>query len=188
MDAAFLTSIQDNDYQIPDSYTLEQLTEALFANIGTPNEEVREDVYDVLSEWILSQKYTADALRKIIKRLIANLQVGLGETKTDTVFTRSFSVLLLGETVNLDNDEPYLTREEVHGIAEAVLNYVREERDKRDFVKGKGWAHAYKHVQYCLQDVLRSSHFSEDERQHILQAVNAILPKGERVEIDKGDA
>jgi hypothetical protein len=176
MNIEFWRAIQDSDYQIPEGYTIEQLTETLMSNIGTPHEEMRELAYDILSEWVLSQRYTPDVLRSMIKRLIANLQVGLGEKGTDSVFTRSFSVLLLGETVNLDNEDRYLTGEEVHAIAEAALNYLRAERDTRKFVaEGKGWAQALRHGRYCFKDILRSPHFSEGERASISQTLKVTL-------------
>lgn len=177
MDTAFLLSIADNDYQLPDQYSIEEVTGELLANIGIPDPEQRELVYDILSQWILDQRYSPDMLHSIIGQLISNLQVGLGERGTDSVFTRSFSVLMLGETVNLDNEVPYLTSEEVHGIAEAAYNYLRDEQDTREYVEGKGFAQAREHGRYCFSDVLQSPHFSEEERATISQALEAIIPE-----------
>jgi len=175
MDTAFWSSIADNDYQFPDQYSIEDLTGELLANIGNPDSDQRELVYDILSQWILDQRYSPDMLRSLIEQLLRNLYVGLGEQGTDSVFTRSFSILLLGETVNLDNEVPYLTSEEVHAIADFALDYLRREQDKREFVEGKGWAQALEHGQYCFSDIVASRHLSSAKVAIIRHELDAIL-------------
>ncbi|MBX3085396.1 MAG: DUF2785 domain-containing protein [Anaerolineae bacterium] len=175
MDTAFLLSIADNDYQLPAQYSIEEVTGELLANIGIPDPEQRELVYDILSQWILDQRYSPDMLHSLIEHLLRNLYVGLGEQGTDSVFIRSFSVLLLGETVNLDNEVPYLTSEEVHAIADFALDYLRREQDKREFVEGKGWAQALEHGQFCFSDLLASRQLSTAKIAIIRHELDAIL-------------
>ncbi|MFN8420932.1 MAG: DUF2785 domain-containing protein [Anaerolineae bacterium] len=167
IDAQFWRSIQEHDFAIPDGYALADLTAALIAQIGTPDADLRELTYDILSEWILSGKYTPADLRQLIAAFIANLQIGLGEKDTDSVFTRSFSVLLLGETINYDNEAEYLTQDEVQLIVAAVLDYQAREQDWRDQVGGKGWAHAREHIKLCFTDILDSRYVSEMDKAHI---------------------
>ena len=168
--------IQDNNYELPAGYALDQLTAELMANIGNPDSQMREFVYDILSQWVLDQRYAADDLRALIGQLLDNLQVGLGEQDTDTVFTRSFSILLLGEMVNLDNEVPYLSSEDVHAIAEMALNYLRGEQDTREYVEGKGWAQAREHGRFCFSDLLPSRYFSDEERAILERELAAIMP------------
>jgi hypothetical protein len=40
--------------------------------------------------------------------LLSNLEKGIGETESDSVFLRTFSVLLLAEIVHNDNKKPVL--------------------------------------------------------------------------------
>ena len=57
-----------------------------------------------------------------------NLNKGLGENGTDTIFLRTFSALILAELIHCDNKQPYLTQNEVLDVLEKALTYLLAEQ------------------------------------------------------------
>ena len=64
--------------------------------------------YRILAAWIERGQYGADQLRTMAKQMTANLEAGLGEQDTDSVYLRTYSVLILMEIVAFDNANPFL--------------------------------------------------------------------------------
>ena len=61
---------------------------------------------------------------------------------TDTVYLRTYSVLILMEIVAFDNANPFPDQADLDGFLEAALGYRLRERDLRSWVPGPGWANA----------------------------------------------
>jgi hypothetical protein len=105
------------------------------------------------------------------KQMTANLEAGLGEEGTDSVFLRTYSVLILMEIVALDNASPFLDRGDLEGFLETAVGYLRRERDLRSWVPGPGWANAVGHTADLLMMLARSPHLGAAELQRILDAI-----------------
>lgn len=147
MDKGFWTSISNNDYKIPEGYALENLTEILFSYLGSIDPELRDDTaYMVYANWLKQKMFSREAIRSHVDILLANLEKGIGETESDTVFLRAFSVLLLAEIVHNDNKSPLLEKAQVEKIFEKGIWYLGAEKDPRGHVPVKGWAHALAHT------------------------------------------
>lgn len=71
-----------------------------------------------------------------------HLFAGIGESGTDSVFRRSFSVLVVPMVLGSDLGAGELPEDLVVWALDRVLAYARAERDWRGYVAGKGWAHA----------------------------------------------
>lgn len=175
MDKSFWLEIRENKYTIPEGKTVGELTEELFSFIGSADPELRDIIgYETFANWLDQQKYTVEQIRSYVPRLSINLQHGIGEQGTDTVFTRSFSVLFLAEIVYADNKDPFLEREDVHSIFNKGLAYLEAEHDLRGYITEKGWAHALAHTADLLF-VLASNRFMA--REELEQIFNAISKK-----------
>jgi hypothetical protein len=147
MDKGFWTSISNNDYKIPEGYALENLTEILFSYLGSIDPELRDDIaYMVYANWLKQKMFSREAIRSHVDILLANLEKGIDETESDTVFLRAFSVLLLAEIVHNDNKSPLLEKAQVEKIFEKGIWYLGAEKDPRGHVPVKGWAHALAHT------------------------------------------
>jgi hypothetical protein len=66
----------------------------------------------------------------------------MGEEEGDGVFTRAFSVLLLPLLLAVHRDAPYLSSGEIRIVKQNLIDFLQQEKDRRGFVPGKGWAHA----------------------------------------------
>jgi len=174
MDIAFWKSIQANDFAIPASHTVAQLTPELLSYLGSPDPELRDDfTLPILAYWMYRGQYSAADQRKTIAGLGENLARGIGEVGTDTVFLRSFSALLLAEMVNFDNKHPYLEENEVRMLLLQALAYLGAEQDGRGYITGKGWAHACAHTADWLMVLARSRYIKAPDLERILKGISA---------------
>ena len=109
MDKEFWVSISRNEYRIPEGQTLENLTDILFSYLGSTDPELRDEIaYLVYANWMGMDLYSSRSIRSQVDVLLSNLEKGIGETNSDTVFLRTFSVLFLAEMVQNDTRKPAL--------------------------------------------------------------------------------
>ena len=176
MDKQFWLAIRENKYTLPDGHDLAVLTEELISYLPSTDPELRDHIgYAIFANWINTEAYAPELLRDYIRRLTANLQIGLGERDADAVFLRSFSILLLAEIICRDNQHPFLLRDEVTGIFQSILAYLAAERDPRGYVHQKGWAHALAHTADALTELAQSPHLDASALLSILEAILAKL-------------
>lgn len=69
----------------------------------------------------------------------------LGEAKSDSVFTRSFSSLVIAAILGKDKDMKLLPEDVFLRVFISSHTYLRQENDTRGYVEGKGWAHSIAH-------------------------------------------
>jgi len=108
------------------------------------------------------------------------LEVGLGDLGADTVFRRSFSVLILGACIDRDNAVELLPAGKLMEWGDRVATWYVRERDLRGYVEGKGWAHAAAHGADALAALARSRHFALPELTVLLDVMadRLLLPSG----------
>jgi hypothetical protein len=172
MDKQFWASIQENDYQVTEGHDVSDLKEELYSYIGSTDAELRDTIgLEVFYNWLTAGHYSMDDIRDLIPRLTANLQQGLGETETDSVFLRSFSALWLSCILEYDNQKPQLQAEDILSIFEPALAYLPAERDLRGLVPEKGWAHAVAHGADVFWRLAGSLHTNADHHSQILDCI-----------------
>jgi hypothetical protein len=172
MDKDFWISIAKNDYKIPEGYALEQLTVILFGYLTSTDPELRDGIsYTVYANWLKREMYSREAIRAHIDELLSNLEKGIGETETDSVFLRTFSVLLLAEIVHNDNKKPLLEKEQVQSILAKGLWYLEAEKDPRGHIPVKGWAHALAHTADLMLELGKSRSIEKNDLETILRGI-----------------
>ncbi|MBI3161857.1 MAG: DUF2785 domain-containing protein [Chloroflexi bacterium] len=173
MDKNFWIGICENKYEIPDGHSLAELTTELFANIGSTDPELRDDIgYMVYANWLKQGRYPADEIRGHIRQLLANLETGIGEPESDSVFLRTFSVLFLAEIVHNDNKKPFLNKADIAPILEKGLAYLAAENDPRGHIPVKGWAHALAHTADLMLVLAKNQNIAETDLLNILNAIS----------------
>jgi hypothetical protein len=173
MDKAFWTSLADNDYQIPDGYSLKELTKVLFSYLSSTDPELRDEIgYIVYANWLEREMYTAEEVRAHVQELLANLTKGIGEPESDSVFLRAFSILFLAEIVHNDNKKPLLDKDQIRQILEKGIGYLNAEKDPRGHIPVKGWAHALAHTADLLLELGRNRRIEQGDQDVILQAIS----------------
>jgi hypothetical protein len=172
MDKQFWKTIQENKYEVPEGHTVKSLIPELLSYLSSTDPEMRDDLaYAILVEWVDHDLYTPDDLKQIIADLCMNLEVGIGETETDSVFLRAFSVLTLALMVYYDNKKSFLKPEEVEAILDKGLQYLAAEKDPRGYVPVKGWAHALAHTADLLLVLAENKYSDAAEHDRILSEI-----------------
>lgn len=172
MDRSFWRVIANDENALPQGEWVAELTPELLGWLGSTDPELRDEfAYRILAAWIERGQYGGEQLRAMAKQMTANLEGGLGEQDTDSVYLRTYSVLVLMEIVAFDNANPFLDQADLDGFLEAALSYLPRERDLRSWVPGPGWANAVGHAADLFMMLARSPHLGATELQRILDAI-----------------
>src|SRR5258706_12945740 len=172
MDKEFWVSIVKNEYKIPEGHTLEALTQTLFSHLGSIDPELRDDIaYGIYANWLKREMFTKDEVDAHVDELLSNLDKGIGETESDSVFLRTFSVLLLAEIIHNDNKKPLLEKDQIQSILTKGLWYLDAEKDPRGYIPVKGWAHALAHTADLMLVLGKNRNTEKDDLEKILQSV-----------------
>jgi Protein of unknown function (DUF2785) len=176
MDKLFWKTIQENQYAIPAGHTPTSLTAELFLYLGSTDPELRDQIaYETFANFLQRDYFSLDEIEIYIANLLANLDIGIGETDSDSVFLRSFSVLFLAEIIHNDNKTPLLKGPVIQTILEKGLWYLASEKDLRGYVEGKGWAHALAHTADLLLVLGRNLHTGESDHSLLLLGMSEKL-------------
>jgi hypothetical protein len=169
-----LIKIKENNYVINDSVNVFEMALDMLQHIGSTDSEFRDRlIYSTLSKWTISVAFTSEQMHELLRISLdeAHLFYKIGERDTDSVFTRTFSVLIIPLALYLDNSIKFLSKEEIIDIKEKVIKYLELENDVRGFVEGKGWAHSTAHAADALEDIARSEYINHDELLEILDVI-----------------
>lgn len=172
MDKGFWQAIVDTDFAVPNGESLPALTRELVALLGSTDAELRDTyAYPILCAWLHRGEYSPDEMRSLVAQLAENLMAGLGDEETDTVFLRTFSVLILAEIVHEDNQRPFLAEAEAHQLFELALAYLAAENDVRGWVPGKGWAHSVAHTGDLLWVLACNRYLADADLERLLDGI-----------------
>lgn len=169
-------SIIANDYAIPAEMPVNDLVDALFDLLGSPDPRERDNfAYFILAHWILRGQLNDDMMRGMLMRLVTNMAKGLGESGNDGVLLRSFSALILATLIGRDNRQGFLRREEAENLLRWTLEYLAQERDWRGYDADKGWMHAVAHTADALRMLSNNRHMTADDIRTMLDGIAARL-------------
>ncbi|MEO6708658.1 MAG: DUF2785 domain-containing protein [Planctomycetota bacterium] len=139
--------IAADEQALPEGTSVHDLALELASFAASPDPALRDEIgYEVSSRWIGAGRLSTADLHELFALHLARLHTGLGEGEGDGVFLRSFSALHLSLLVARDNRQPFLEPADVTAAVSAVARSLREERDRRGWVEGKGWAHPIAHA------------------------------------------
>ena len=169
--ASYWRQVQEADFEVPADRPLDDLTAELTRMLGSNDPVVRDGTaYPALATWTSRGVYD-DLLSGLGDGMAAGLTVGLGEQETDTVFRRSFSVLVLGECIARDNRAALVSPGKVLEWGDRVSTWYLRERDLRGFVPGKGWAHTVAHGADAIGTLAESPHIAKAELTVLLDVI-----------------
>lgn len=183
-----LILIKENGYEAPPD-TFDMVREML-NNIGSLDAQLRDElIYTTLSHWIPGHSLTTNELEQILPVVLDknHLLFKLGETNTDSVFTRSFSMLVIPLLFIRHRESPFLSKDQIHQIKEKVFYNVQEERDYLGYDEENGWAHAIAHAADALDDLAQCSELDENDLLTILNLVYEKMTITDRIYSDGED-
>ncbi|PSL32965.1 uncharacterized protein DUF2785 [Planomicrobium soli] len=150
------------------------LVNSMLEHIGSLDSELRDGlIYGTFSKLILEKELDQELLIEILTSCLAanRLFKGIGETETDTVFTRSFTTLLIALILHRNSEEDFLSSDMVFEIKEKLISYIGLENDLRGFVMGKGWAHSIAHVADAFDELIKNKYIHQDFYLEVLKAL-----------------
>jgi hypothetical protein len=169
--SAFWRRVVADGLRVPVDRPLDDMTAELTSMLGSTNPGLRDGIaYPTLATWIGRGVYD-DLLSGLGDGMVAGLGAGLGETGTDTVFRRAFSVRVLAECIHRNNEVDRLPSDKVLEWGDRLAAWFIREQDLRGYVPTKGWAHAIAHGADAMAALARSPHL----RVHELTAVLDVL-------------
>jgi uncharacterized protein DUF2785 len=169
----FWRGIVQQKYAPPEDADVVALAGELSELLSSPNPELRDEIaYSTLTAWIYQKQILdGESVRRLTDVWLHNLEAGIGERGTDTVFRRSFSALMLSVVVARDNAKPFLTEDDIRRIETAALKYFEAERDVRGYDPEKGWVHSVAHTADLLKFVARNRHLEPAGQPRLLEAI-----------------
>jgi len=176
-----LIQVKESDYRIPDGVDVDDLIDDMLKFIGHTDHELRDVlIYPTFDKWGCDVMISTTQMKYILDTCLdeQHLFYRIGEKDTDSVFTRSFSMLIIPVAFCMHEETSFLADDDVLNIKETVLRYIKQEKDFRGYVDGKGWAHSIAHVADALQNIVFCFKRSEDWLE-ILDAIKTIVFNGD---------
>ncbi len=167
-----------DNFKLPEGVDVYQRVLEMLPHVGSVDSELRDDlIYTGLATWVLDENelFTEEQCKEFLAVALDDMHLfyRLGEKETDSVFTRTFSMLLLPLLLIAHQRRPFLTRDELLHVKEQVIIYLAGEEDFRGYVAedDKGWAHALAHAADALDDLARCKELNAADLLDILQVI-----------------
>ncbi|WP_335872714.1 DUF2785 domain-containing protein [Bacillus sp. 2205SS5-2] len=157
---------------------MDHFIELMLLNIGSTNAELRDHlIYSSFCKLISQGFLTSKQMKHIVKTCLdeKHLFFGLGTNKDDSVFTRSFSSLVIAIILKKDRQDSFLPEELANRAIATSWKYLQKEEDVRGFVDGKGWAHSVAHGADYLQQAVLHPLFDKNDVGACLEAMETCL-------------
>lgn len=170
----FLRNLAKNQFLLPESFDVYSFLCALLPNLRSTDAELRDNLsYYTFVNLLNKYPLTAGQLEDLLELVASEdfLRHRIGEDDTDSVFGRSFSVLIVAAIIDYDTKRLQLSAPCVQETLHVVLDYAKNERDYRGYVDGKGWAHAVAHTADALDSFAQHPLVTNDTRLMILEAI-----------------
>lgn len=171
-----LLNIKKNNMIIDANTDVDYIIDEMIKYIGSNDSELRDDlIYGTFAEWILSGQLDTEQIKGILEELLSDdkLKYKIGEVGNDSVFTRSFSVLVIDLILRSDINKKFLTEDEIINIYNKLIDYVSKEKDYRGYVKEKGWAHAIAHSGDALSRLATYGVIDKGKLKEMLEVISS---------------
>ncbi len=185
-----LQEIVADDYKAPTRPERYPLVLAMGVHTGSLDPELRDDlIYMTLATWIERDVFEPKDLIEILQVSLneQHLFYGLGEKESDSVFTRTFSMLIVAAILIAHRCRPFLPENELQVIKHKLLRYLEGEKDLRGYVPVKGWAHAVAHTADALDKLVQCEGMGVNDLHEILTAMRKTIASTKTVYICEED-
>lgn len=186
-----LQRIEENDYELGRGENLRDYVKLLLEYIGDPQPELRDNlIYSTFSKWINEKHWFSNAeLRELLRILLGEryLFYYIGNKEDQTVYTRTFSVLVIALILQRHREQPLLDHIDFTNVKQALIRYYEEERDLRGYMEEEGWAHAAAHGADALDELVLCSESDAAVREEVLAVIQRMLYNDQYIFRDEED-
>ncbi len=151
-----LRSIKDGDVNLT-CYEMKNIIEIMLMHIGDSDYELRDEIiYNLFSKFISNGFLKKDQLIMLKNKILSEeyMFYKIGEENKDSVFKRSFSVLIIPLLIAYNKKEAFLNEDDIKHIEHCIVVYLKKEKDFRGYVPNKGWAHSLAHISDAINSII----------------------------------
>jgi len=186
-----LLALKENNFELENKEEANELILPMFEFIGSTDPVLRDHlIYVAFYYFIAKYRYfSKENMKKHLKTALDNhhLFFGLGEKNTETVFTRTFSALVVALLVWVHNEDNFLSKEEVIDVKDKSFDYYSKEIDHRGYVPEKGWAHSAAHGADIFEELSNSKELNSEDIKDILNCIKNKIVEDKYAFIDIED-
>jgi len=148
------------------------LIQSMLAHIGSVDSELRDGlIYGsfytmILEQNLLDYAILSDTLDYCLTVLLCE---GIGEDNSDSVFTRTFTLLLIALILAKDNEADFIEVHKIDELTNRFSTYLLTEKDVRGYIPVKGWAHSVAHASDAVDELVKSPKFKKSSFMDILR-------------------
>lgn len=162
---------------------LDNLIENMLENIGSTDPELRDTlIYNSFGKLIIEDYLSIKQMNYILDVCLRNLYLNIGHNEDDTVFSRSFSALVIVLILKKDKEKRFLSDDKLEQVIVKSIGYLKHEEDIRGNVAGKGWAHSIAHGADLLTEAINHPYFNMTLSSECLETVKLCLFKNSTTE------
>ncbi|KOY81109.1 DUF2785 domain-containing protein [Lysinibacillus macroides] len=158
----------------------EWLLQEMLTHIGSVDAELRDHtIYRTFIELLSDNLLSTQQLQYLFQTAISEdfLYLQIGENGTDSVFTRSFSALLVAGLLAKDTELLVLHDDDLQTFFKKIGRYLLLEQDTRGYVQDKGWAHSIAHGADLAATMIKHPKFDLQYAPSILHALKLVTWK-----------
>ncbi|MEK4490302.1 DUF2785 domain-containing protein [Paenibacillus sp. FSL L8-0493] len=174
-----LQRIEENDYELKSGKDIKDYVKLMLEHIGDPEPVLRDElIYSTFYKWINEKHWFNDAeLRELLWILLdeQHLFYHIGNKEDLTVYTRTFSVLVVALILQRHREKVILDSSEFIKVKQGLIRYYEEERDLRGYMEKEGWAHAAAHGADALDELVLCSESDAEVREEVLTVIQKML-------------
>lgn len=182
-----LIQIKEDKYEIKGENLYYTYALDMLKYIGTTDEVLRDDlIYDIFSHWITQNRFSNQQLETFLFICLDNqhLMKGIGLEEEDTVFTRTFSALIIALILYSNNENSFLSQGVIAETTKLIVEYYTKEADLRGYVDKKGWAHSVAHGADVIDELAQCTILEKEDLQKLLILMKLKICQGKYVYID----
>lgn len=180
-----LQRIEEDQYELRPDENMWDYVKLLLQYIGDPKQELRDQlIYPTFYSWICEKKWFTDAeLRDLLKVLLdeQHLFYQIGNDGDQSVYTRTFTVLVVTLILQRHREQPLLDSSEFINVKQSLIRYYKEEKDLRGYIAEEGWAHGAAHGADALEELVQCEESEEEILKEIMAAIRGMLYNGKYI-------
>lgn len=175
-----LLKIKADNWKIPEGIDAHDLTLEMMKNIGSVDSELRDElIFNLLFIIIRDKKISYEEMKSLLKMCLSEeyLFYGIGNINDDSVFKRTFTMLVIGGIVWANNqcEDEFLSETEFNYVYKEIIKYFTLEKDMRGYVDVKGWAHSVAHGADALCELSESKYIEHAKLVEILSVIKGAI-------------
>ncbi|MCK4258423.1 MAG: DUF2785 domain-containing protein [Halanaerobiales bacterium] len=185
-----LKAIKENEYKVPEKENPFDLVIKMMNFIGDTDGYFRDTlIYSTLANWIIDGVFDSDELYQILNLSLDenHLFYKIGAKDDDSVFTRTFSALVIPLVLYVHKKSAFLSLEDLDMVKDKLICYIITEEDVRGYDRDKGWIHGMAHAADGLDELAKCSEINDEDLKTILQVIHKKMTINDYVYVNDED-